>query len=184
MFIGRIASHTVVTGAPGESILEITHRMEDHNVGTIVIVSDRGCPLGIVTDRDVAIRCVAHGHVPRDTPVSATMTRDVRTIDESTPVNPRASVVQGVPAYPDVEQVPGPVDLAVVVVPAEAVLEVARACASGAGDPRRCRARPPGARGGAGRAADRPGLGTGDEARRRHRHGPGRPHLPRGDREP
>ena len=86
MSIGRIASHTVVIGAPGESILEITHRMEDHNVGTVVIVSDRGCPLGIVTDRDVAIRCVAHGHVPRDTPVSAIMTRDVRTIDESTPV--------------------------------------------------------------------------------------------------
>ncbi len=86
MSIGIIASHTVVTGAPGESILEITHRMGDYNVGTVVIVSDRGCPLGIVTDRDVAIRCVAHGHVPRDTPVSAIMTRDVRTIDESTPV--------------------------------------------------------------------------------------------------
>ena len=44
------------------------------------------------------------------------------------PVNPRADVVQGVIAYPDVEHVPGNVDLGVVVVPAEAVLEVAEAC--------------------------------------------------------
>ena len=39
------------------------------------------------------------------------------------PVNPRAEVVQGVLAFPDVERIPGTVDLAVVVVPAAAVLE-------------------------------------------------------------
>jgi acetyl coenzyme A synthetase (ADP forming)-like protein len=44
------------------------------------------------------------------------------------PVNSRADVVQSVIAYRDVEQVPGPVDLAVVVVPAEAVLGVAEGC--------------------------------------------------------
>ncbi|HLH21907.1 MAG TPA: GNAT family N-acetyltransferase [Chloroflexota bacterium] len=44
------------------------------------------------------------------------------------PVNPAASVVQCVPAYPSVEAVPGPVDLAVVAVPAAHVLEVAEAC--------------------------------------------------------
>jgi hypothetical protein len=31
---------------------------------------------------------------------------------------------------------------------------------------------------------DRPGLGTGDEARQRHRHQPWRPYLPRGDHRP
>jgi acetyl coenzyme A synthetase (ADP forming)-like protein len=44
------------------------------------------------------------------------------------PVNPGAGVVQSVVAYPDVESVPGPVELAVIVVPARAVLEVAEAC--------------------------------------------------------
>jgi acetate---CoA ligase (ADP-forming) len=44
------------------------------------------------------------------------------------PVNASADVVQSVVAYPDVESVPGDVDLAVVLVPAEAVLEVAEAC--------------------------------------------------------
>jgi GNAT superfamily N-acetyltransferase len=45
------------------------------------------------------------------------------------PVNPSASVVQSVLAYASVEDVPGPVDLAVIVVPAQHVLEVAESCA-------------------------------------------------------
>ncbi len=46
------------------------------------------------------------------------------------PVNPRAPVVQSVAAYRSVLDVPGPVDLAVVVVPAREVLGVARECAA------------------------------------------------------
>ena len=45
------------------------------------------------------------------------------------PVNPSASVIQSVPSFSSVEAVPGPVDLAVIVVPAAAVVEVAAACA-------------------------------------------------------
>jgi acetate---CoA ligase (ADP-forming) len=45
------------------------------------------------------------------------------------PVNPKAPVVQSVPAYRDVTDIPGPVDLAVIVVPFAQVLDTARACA-------------------------------------------------------
>ncbi len=44
------------------------------------------------------------------------------------PVNPTTEVVQSVPAYPSVEAIAGPVDLAVIVVPAQRVVEVAEAC--------------------------------------------------------
>jgi acetyl coenzyme A synthetase (ADP forming)-like protein len=44
------------------------------------------------------------------------------------PVNPHARVVHSVRAYPTVEDVPDPVELAVVVVPKEHVLAVAEAC--------------------------------------------------------
>lgn len=44
------------------------------------------------------------------------------------PVNPTAAVVQDVPAYASVEAVPGPVDLAIIVVPAKEVLGVAEGC--------------------------------------------------------
>jgi len=44
------------------------------------------------------------------------------------PVNPNTSHVQSVPAYPDVESIPGDVDLAVIVIPAAHVLEAVEAC--------------------------------------------------------
>jgi len=44
------------------------------------------------------------------------------------PVNPSAEVIQSVPAYASVEAIPGPVDLAIIVVPVERVIEVATAC--------------------------------------------------------
>ena len=44
------------------------------------------------------------------------------------PVNRHADVVQSIRAYASLAQVPGPVDLAVVVVPAAAVIETVRGC--------------------------------------------------------
>jgi acetyl coenzyme A synthetase (ADP forming)-like protein len=44
------------------------------------------------------------------------------------PVNPSAEVIQCVIAYPSVEAIPGPVDLAVIVVPAAHVIQVAEEC--------------------------------------------------------
>ena len=44
------------------------------------------------------------------------------------PVNPTTAVVQSVPAYANIEAIPGPVDLAIIVVPANRVVEVAAGC--------------------------------------------------------
>lgn len=44
------------------------------------------------------------------------------------PVNPKAEVVLSVPAFPRVKAIPGPVDLAVLVVPPDAVLKAAEEC--------------------------------------------------------
>ncbi|MBO9341632.1 MAG: acetate--CoA ligase family protein [Roseiflexus sp.] len=44
------------------------------------------------------------------------------------PIHPRATQILNLPAYPSVEQVPEPIDLAVVVVPAAVTPEVAEAC--------------------------------------------------------
>jgi len=46
------------------------------------------------------------------------------------PVNPARSAVQGYPAYASVGDVPGPVDMAIVAVPAAAAPEAVRACAA------------------------------------------------------
>src|SRR2546429_9374882 len=44
------------------------------------------------------------------------------------PVNPNADSVQGIKAYPSIADVPDPVDLAIVTVPAAAALEAVAAC--------------------------------------------------------
>ncbi|MDV7088954.1 CoA-binding protein [Rhodococcus opacus] len=44
-------------------------------------------------------------------------------------INPRRDVVQGVRSYSDIADVPGPVDLAVIVVPADSVVDAVRRCA-------------------------------------------------------
>ena len=49
---------------------------------------------------------------------------------EIRPVNPRRTRVQGRPAWPDIAAVPGPVDAAIVAVPAERVVETVEACAA------------------------------------------------------
>src|SRR5262252_5603702 len=44
------------------------------------------------------------------------------------PVNPKADSVQSVRAYPSIDAVPGPIDLAMIVVPAARVDDVLEAC--------------------------------------------------------
>jgi CBS domain-containing protein len=49
-----------ITAAPGDALLSIAQKMEHHNVGAVVIAED-GRPVGIITDRDVALAVGAHG---------------------------------------------------------------------------------------------------------------------------
>lgn len=44
------------------------------------------------------------------------------------PVNPKADTIQGLPAFPDVESIPGDVDLALIALPNPAVIEAVHAC--------------------------------------------------------
>src|SRR5207244_13394436 len=44
------------------------------------------------------------------------------------PVNPKATSVHGIRAYPNVLEIPGPVDLAVITVPAEVALQSVEDC--------------------------------------------------------
>jgi CBS domain-containing protein len=48
----------VVTGSPDETARELAETMRDENVGSVVVVEE-GEPVGIVTDRDIAVRGVA-----------------------------------------------------------------------------------------------------------------------------
>jgi CBS domain-containing protein len=49
----------VVTASPDASVREIAVLMRERNVGSVVLVGPGGAPVGIITDRDIALSIVA-----------------------------------------------------------------------------------------------------------------------------
>ena len=86
MSVGRICARVVATATANESVHEAAKRMEENNVGCLVVVNEGGKPLGIVTDRDIVTRAVAKELKPAETPLSVVMTREPRSVNESTPI--------------------------------------------------------------------------------------------------
>jgi CBS domain-containing protein len=62
--------------------------MADNDVGTLVIVEggDRQKAVGILTDRDITVRCVAARLDPVETAIEDVMSAPLHTVDEHTPI--------------------------------------------------------------------------------------------------
>lgn len=60
-------------------------RMHARKVGSLVVVNERQEPIGIVTDRDLAVRIVAEGK-DSTTTIGDVMTHDPETVREETPI--------------------------------------------------------------------------------------------------
>lgn len=73
-----IAYKTVVTVEPSQSVEAAAVLMRDKGVGCVV-VGEGGMPVGIITDRDVAVRVVAAGFDAGTTTVGQVMTHPVIT---------------------------------------------------------------------------------------------------------
>ena len=74
MSVGRICVRSVYSATPEESVRLAARRMGEADVGVLVVVDEKGYPVGVVTDRDVALRCVGGDSDPDTTPVSSIMT--------------------------------------------------------------------------------------------------------------
>src|ERR671920_2402240 len=61
MLLRDVMTAQVVTAAPDRTVREIAELMRERNVGSVVIVSDGGEPVGFVTDRDLALSVIADG---------------------------------------------------------------------------------------------------------------------------
>jgi CBS domain-containing protein len=76
----------VQVASPEETVRAVVGRMADANVGTVVVLDAERRPAGILTDRDVALRCVAGRQDPDQTAVGAVMSAPVTCVHESTPI--------------------------------------------------------------------------------------------------
>lgn len=80
MPIEDLARSDVVTADPDTPVADLASTMADQRVGSIVI-TDGASPVGIVTDRDLAIRVLGEDHDPSGQTAQNVMTEDLRTID-------------------------------------------------------------------------------------------------------
>jgi uncharacterized protein (DUF2267 family) len=80
----------LVVLAPNRSALEAARALENNNIGAIVVQHEREV-IGIVTDRDLAVRVVGQGRDPRETRLADVMTRSVSTL---TPDASRMEAIQ------------------------------------------------------------------------------------------
>lgn len=96
MSVGRICSRVVATASASETIRTAARRMADHDVGTLVVVGSGHPqrPIGIVTDRDLTVRCIAPGLDPNETAISAVMTTPVHSVDEQMPIEDAVGIME------------------------------------------------------------------------------------------
>jgi CBS domain-containing protein len=62
MEIREVMTESVVTAPPSATVREVAETMRERNVGSVVLVSDDGDPVGFITDRDLAVSVLADGH--------------------------------------------------------------------------------------------------------------------------
>jgi CBS domain-containing protein len=74
MSLTSIGSRKVFSVGPEATAVQIAEAMETHNVGCVV-VTDGQKPIGMVTDRDLALRVVARGLDPSVTTAQAILSR-------------------------------------------------------------------------------------------------------------
>ncbi len=82
MPIHDLARTEVVTASPDTSVPELATQMHEENVGSVVITNDAH-PVGIVTDRDIAMRVAANGNHPNDHTAEDVMSSDLCLADEN-----------------------------------------------------------------------------------------------------
>lgn len=93
MNIRKIKKKRVITASPGDSIVKAAKLMDKNGVGCVVVVRGKK-PVGILTDRDIAVRVVSRGADLNTTKVRDVMTANVITGEDGHRAADLAKVMQ------------------------------------------------------------------------------------------
>ena len=69
--------HPVLTVRDSDTVTETARLMQCHRVGSLIVVDSGGDVVGIITERDVIVGCIARDKAPDDVLVADIMTKDV-----------------------------------------------------------------------------------------------------------
>jgi len=94
MTIGRICNRDVDTAEPQEFVRAAAQRMGSRAVGTLLVLDRERRPVGILTDRDIAVRVVGEGREPHSVRVSDVMSPHPHTVSELAPLEDAIAVMR------------------------------------------------------------------------------------------
>ena len=80
MQVKDLMNPSVVTIEPASSAALAARLISRHNVGALPVCAGDGRLRGMVTDRDIVLRCIAAEEDPAQTPVRDIMTRECATV--------------------------------------------------------------------------------------------------------
>lgn len=93
MNVRELMTTNVATAEPDTTLEEVATMMKDENVGSIPVVDDEEL-LGIITDRDIVVRCIAEGKDPSEVEVEEILSEDLETISPDDDVRHAAEIMQ------------------------------------------------------------------------------------------
>ena len=79
MPLDHIIRKNITYCLPTNSVRDVARAMKEDNVGAVLII-EGGVPTGILTDRDITVRCVSAGLDANQTRAQEIMTRCVETV--------------------------------------------------------------------------------------------------------
>jgi CBS domain-containing protein len=84
----------VATVSPRAMVADAAEHMSTQAVGAIVVVSDDGRPIGMLTDRDIVLRVVAERRDPERTPIEEVMTRGTAYLSHNASVQDATEIMR------------------------------------------------------------------------------------------
>lgn len=75
MQVRELMNPSVVSITPEESVALAARLLARHNIGSLPVVDEEGCLRGMLTDRDIVVRCVAAEENPAQLSAREVMSR-------------------------------------------------------------------------------------------------------------
>lgn len=93
MKVKEIMTRNVIGVGPEETVEVAARTLQRYNVGALPVCGANGKLCGMVTDRDLVIRCLAAGMEPSSTQVRQVMTGQVTSVDGNMDVSVAAHLM-------------------------------------------------------------------------------------------
>ena len=85
---------TVSSARKSDKVIDIAKKMKQEDAGFIPVLENGGTLIGVITDRDIVIRCIAEGHDPRSETAEHLMSRQVTIISPDDDIEQAAKIME------------------------------------------------------------------------------------------